>query len=220
MKKNIHSTFAIIVLLLSYLNIYAQNGKVGINTENPQSTLDINGDLTIRSTPNFDSGMLSELGVNQNGQVLKKNQFSYNVYLGLSPLAATQNINLPLALDDNYITRITGTSIGACYGVIVNFEILFIGKTYLGAKLQGISTDNTTTYSKITLSNNQTIFGKSLELLAKASTRCSDPNGLYGHTLTYNSTTGIINVKYYDVPTYYPSAGTFVIYSFDRYLRN
>lgn len=215
MKKKLSSL--LIITLLSSLNcVFAQ--LVGINTTTPKSTLDVNGDLTVRSTPDFVNGSLYSIGIDNDGKVVKKNLSSFNKYLGFAPMASSHSVSLPFVLEDGYIIKIIGTSIGASGGIMVNFEISFLGKTYLGAKLQPIATTGSTIYPEVTLNSTQSVFsGKSLEVLANAG---SSSSSVYGHTLSYNSTTGIITDTFNDTTPYYPNAGTFIIYSFEKYKRN
>ena len=56
-------------LLAGSISLSAQ-GKVGINTENPAYTLDVNGTVRIADTPKDISGPIM-LGVDSNGQVVQ-----------------------------------------------------------------------------------------------------------------------------------------------------
>lgn len=151
--------------------------------------------------------------VNAAGDLAKETSISsYNTYLGYSPMAATHTQTIPLTLENGYLTKITGTSVGACFGVMVDFTIYFIGTSYLGASLQARATSNTTTYAAVTLSSSQSIFGAPLERLAKAN--CGGSTSTTGHTLSYSA--GQINVSFLDQTPYFPNAGLFIIYTIDK----
>ena len=56
---------------LFYKNIFAQVGRVGINTNNPTKSLDINGDIRIRVIRDTSSNNLKYLVVDDSGNVYK-----------------------------------------------------------------------------------------------------------------------------------------------------
>ncbi len=56
---------------LFYKNIFAQVGRVGINTNNPTKSLDINGDVRIRVIRDTSSSNLKYLVVDDSGNVYK-----------------------------------------------------------------------------------------------------------------------------------------------------
>lgn len=212
-----------IILLLFFNSIYGQTNKaIGINTDLPLATLDINGDFIIREVPIQHSGSFYALGVNEKKQFVTKSAdvTSYAVYLGLDPKAPSQTQELPINLEDGYITKITGTTIGACYGVMVDFTIVYLGKRYLGATLKGISTQANVVkdFPTVVLDSSMSIFGKPLEELAKATTCPLD--GTDGHILTFNNTTNKMKVTFSDKPEYFKDAGTFIIYNIDKILQH
>ncbi|WHT39003.1 hypothetical protein QNH98_18940 [Myroides sp. mNGS23_01] len=208
MKKYILIFLPIFLIFLPHL-LLAQV-KTGINTTNPQATLEVNGDLIIRDLPVVkEKEAFYAIGHDQNNKIvsLSKDLTSYSTYLGFAPMASTHREELPFTLENGYITTLEGFGIGACYGVMIKFTIYFIGTTYIGAELHGISTSRDTKYNEVILSSTENIFGTSLEILAKAS-GCSATSG---HTLSYNAQTKKITVSFADSPTYYPNAGLFVI---------
>lgn len=166
--------------------------QVGINTPTPTQTLDVNGNGRFRQVPDIQKDALFyRLGINEAGVLAKETSISsYNTYLGFSPRVPTHTPTLPLTLENGYLTKITGTSIGACVGVMVDFTIYFIGTSYIGATLQARATANSNSYNAVTLSSNQSVFGTPLETLANASA-CG---GTSGHTLSYSN--GQISVAF------------------------
>lgn len=179
--------------------------QVGINTDSPKTTLDINGELTIRNTP-IEDGKFYDLGINDDGLIVKKSEYitSYSTYLGYDPMASTHEEILPFTLEDGYIMKIDGVSIGGCYGVMVNFTFNFIGNTFIGGKIQGGDKP------EVILTGSNSIYGTPLEKIANAS-GCTPS----GHTLTLVNNNQI-RVSFHDEPTYYPNAGVFVIYNFEK----
>ncbi|MCS4238661.1 hypothetical protein M2306_001099 [Myroides gitamensis] len=199
-----------ILLFLLLSNLLLAQPKTGINTTNPQATLEVNGDLIVRDLPVVkEKEAFYAIGHDQNNKIvsLSKDITSYSTYLGFAPMAPTHREELPFTLENGYITTLEGFGIGACYGVMIKFTIYFIGTTYIGAELHGISTSRETKYDVVTLTSTASIFGTSLETLAKA-TGCTATSG---HTLSYNAQTKKISVSFADSPTYYPNAGLFVI---------
>ena len=198
------------------MTIKGTTGNVGIGTTAPSQKLDVDGTARLRNVPvlGVDESFY-EVGMKTDGTIVKKSAepSSYNTYLGFDPPASTHAQALPFTIEDNYLTIIKGTSVGACYGVIVNFEITFIGKRYIGATLQAFSAVDNKTYAETKLGPNASVFGTSLEVLAHAST-CSTTSG---HTLTFDSTTGKITDTFRDTGNYYKDAGTFVITSYEKY---
>ncbi|MCT2406778.1 MFS transporter [Chryseobacterium antibioticum] len=192
--------------------ILSSDGYLGVGTISPTERLDVNGNARFRLIPNVQKDALFyKLGVNAAGDLAKETSISsYNTYLGFNPAAPTHTKTIPLTLENGYLTKISGTSIGACMGVMVDFTIYFIGTSYLGASLQARATSGTTTFAAVTLSSSQSIFGTSLERLANAS-GCS---ASVGHILSYSA--GQITVSFFDQPTYFTNAGLFVIYSIDK----
>ncbi|PWW20604.1 hypothetical protein [Chryseobacterium sp. AG844] len=203
-----------LVLLLNVFLCSLIYSQVGINTTTPTQTLDVNGNGRFRLIPDVQKDALFyRLGVNVAGDLTKETSISsYNTYLGFSPMAPTHTQTIPLTLENGYLTKITGTSIGAVAGVMVDFTIYFIGTSYLGASLQARATTNNNTYAAVTLSSSQSVFGTPLEKLANAVINPSYPNA--GHTLSYSA--GQITVSFLDFPIYYPNAGLFVIYTIDK----
>lgn len=191
--------------------------KLGINTTNPSANLDVNGTVRIGEIPTVadENTKFTFIGVDESGNVVKENDAfsSFTKYLGFDPMALEHTVVLPFSLDSGYIYQIEGMTVGACYGVIVNFKIYFIGDKYLGATLQAIASSKDDVYAAVVLPASKSIFGTPLEVLANAST-CSKTSG---HTLTYLPETRQIKVAYYDVPKYFPDAGTFVITNFSKF---
>lgn len=209
--------YIIVVLLILTGVAYAQtNQAVGINTELPKATLDVNGDVIVRNVPVQTSGSFFSIGINDKNQVVTKSAdvTSYAIYLGFDPKAPKQSEVLPIKLENGYITKITGTTIGACYGVMVDFTIVYLGTRYLGATLKAINTlpGVVKDYPPVVLDSTKPVFGTALEVLAKAS-ECSP---LIGHFLTYDTTKNEISVRFNDTTVYYKDAGTFVIYNIDK----
>lgn len=201
-----------IIIFFIIIGIYSSKAqeRIGINNALPEATLDINGDIIIREIPVIQHGEeYYSIGHDKNNRIVSKSKdvTSFSTYLGFSPLATTHVATLPIELENDYITTFTGFSVGACYGVITEFTITFIGKKFSYAALQSYSTVSSTTYPKITISSTNTIFDKPLEILSKGST-CNETSG---HTLRYNKSTNKITVTFLDWPTFYPNAGVFVI---------
>lgn len=208
-KYTIYLRLVTIVLLFLPLLNYSQT-QTGVNTKAPKATLDVNGDLIVRDLPIIkEKEAYYAIGHDSNNRIvsLSREISSYSTYLGYSPMAAAHKEELPFVLENGYITTIEGFSIGACYGVMINFTITFIGTKYIGTKLQGISTANNNKYAEVTLSSGETVFGTPLEILAKASS-CGANSG---HTLSFNTQNNKISVSFLDKPTYYSNAGIFVI---------
>lgn len=213
MKLSIPSLF--FLLITSQFSI-AQN--VGVNTKTPKSALDVNGDLIIRNVPllghNGDDSYF-EIGIDNENRIITKNKEikSYSRYLGFDPMAPSHTVKIPIKLEKNYITKFTGTSIGACYGVKVDFEIQFIDKKFISAVLQAYplaELQASTVYDRVILTSKSNIFSQYLEKLANASA-CTDS----GHIFSLD-TEGNIVVTYFDAPTYFPNAGIFVIYNVEK----
>lgn len=61
----------ILFLFLQSKNIFAQNGRVGINISNPAKSLDINGDVRIRVIRDTSNSNLKYLVVDDSGNVYK-----------------------------------------------------------------------------------------------------------------------------------------------------
>jgi len=193
------------------------NGNVGIGTTSPTQKLDVDGTARLRNAPLLGIGdNFYEVGMKADGTIVKKSTdpSGYSTYLGFSPMAPTHSQVLPFTIEDNYISIIKGTSVGACRGVIVNFEITFIGKKYIGAKLQAFSTQNNDTYNEVKRGPNQSIFNRPLEVLANAGCYSDSTTG---HTLTYNNNNGKITVSFFDQGDVFENAGTFVVSSFERF---
>lgn len=208
-------THLLFLLIISQVCI-AQN--TGINTLNPKATLDVNGDLIIKKVPLLGhNGNFSffQLGLDNENRVVTKSKDveSFSLYLGFSPMAPSHTADISLKIEKDYITKITGTSIGACNGVKVDFELQFIDKKFISAILQAYSLKESDpkVYDRVVLTSATNIFGSPLEILAKAST-CG---GQSGHTLSLK-TDDTISVTFLDSPAYYPNAGVFVIYSVDK----
>lgn len=208
-------THLLFLLIISQVCI-AQN--TGINTLNPKATLDVNGDLIIKKVPLLGhNGNFSffQLGLDNENRVVTKSKDvgSFSLYLGFDPMAPSHTADISLKIEKDYITKITGTSIGACNGVKVDFELQFIDKKFISAILQAYSLKESDpkVYDRVVLTNATNIFGSPLEILAKAST-CG---GQSGHTLSLK-TDDTISVTFLDSPGYYPNAGVFVIYSVDK----
>lgn len=210
------SITCLLFLLITLQVCIAQD--TGVNTKNPKATLDVNGDLIIRTIPlvghNGDNSFY-QLGFDNENRIVTKTKDigSFSLYLGFSPMAPSHTANMPLKIEKDYITKITGTSIGACNGVKVDFELQFIDKKFISAILQAYSLKESEpkVYDRVVLTSATNIFGSPLEILAKAST-CS---GQSGHTLSLK-TDDTISVTFLDSPAYYPNAGVFVIYSVDK----
>ena len=75
-------TIISVILLLVGLNL---NAQVGINTDNPQSTLDINGTLSVKHAELTGSAMVTEI--------------SDGVYFSIEPTGNNQEFRLPDATD-------------------------------------------------------------------------------------------------------------------------
>jgi hypothetical protein len=211
------SITSLLFLLITTQICVAQN--TGINTKNPKATLDINGDLIIEKIPlvghNGDFSFY-QLGYDNENRIVTKSKEieSFSIYLGFSPMAPTHTAKIPVKIEKGYITKITGTSIGACFGVKVDFELQFIDKKFISAVLQAYSlkeSEPDTVYDRVVITNSLTFFTKSLETLAKA-TACSADSG---HTLSLN-TDDTLSVTFLDKPTYYPNSGIFVIYNVNK----
>lgn len=111
-KKGVMRTnFLILVFITIFYCVYAQTGNVGINTETPSATLDINGNLKIRATPNsavVDGHKLlmidniskevktidaSALGSSTNNSIAKAEAIGNGADLGLTSNNGYQKIN-------------------------------------------------------------------------------------------------------------------------------
>lgn len=218
MKVSISNYLVQIIYSLLMISQVCTAQKTGINTITPAATLDVNGDLIIRNVPlvghNGDNSFF-EIGVDSENRVVTKNKdvTSYSAYLGFDPMAPSHFVKMPLKVETNYITKITGTSIGACNGVKVDFELQFIDNKFISATLQAYplaASQSGKVYDKVILSSTANISSDSLEMLAKAG--CS---AQAGHILSL-SADGYLQVSFNDRPTYYPNAGIFVIYSVEK----
>lgn len=193
--------------------------KTGINIANPKAAFDVNGDIIIRNVPlvghNGDESFY-EIGLDNENRIVTKNKDikSYSIYLGFDPIAPSHTAKIPIKIEKDYITKITGTSIGACNGVKVDFELQFIDKKFISAILQAYSLKESDpkVYDRVVLTSATNIFGSTLESLAKAG--CSG-SSTTGHTLSLN-TDATLSVTFNDTPTYFPNAGVFVIYSVEK----
>ncbi|MBF7093081.1 hypothetical protein IUY40_16230, partial [Flavobacterium sp. ALJ2] len=115
----------------------------------------------------------------------------------------------------NYITKFVGTTIGACEGVKIDFEIQFIDKKFISAVLQAYPLSEKTkdkVYERVVLTAKSDIYSKTLEQLANAST-CG--SGQYGHTLSLTPD-GYLTVTFYDTFPYFPNAGIVVVYNIEK----
>lgn len=189
------------------------NAKLGINTNAPLTSVDINGDLAIRNIPVLEDGFFTDIGVDQMGKVYRRNESftSYSVYLGFDPMAQSHIDTIPLTLEAGYIYKIEGISIGACEGTLTYFTITFVGTRYVGATLQAVATrDNSTkVFAPVILTAAQPIFNvnRSLESLAGQ----SGCGSTYGHTLQYLTDKNQLVVSFKDEKVYFKDAGTFAI---------
>ncbi|WP_010254450.1 hypothetical protein [Myroides injenensis] len=210
-KASISISMIIFFIFIGIYNSKAQE-RIGINKALPEATLDINGDLIIREIPVIQHGdEFYSIGHDKKHKIVSKSKdvTSFSTYLGFSPDAKIHTAVLPINLEDNYIITISGFSVGACYGVLTEFTITFIGKNFSYASLQSYATakEVTKTYSKVTLNSNNNIFNTPLEILSKGS-ECESTSG---HTLRYNKNTNEITVSFLDRPVYFKNAGVFVI---------
>lgn len=189
------------------------NAKLGVNTDLPLTSVDINGDLAIRNIPVLEDGFFTDIGVDQAGKVFRRNESftSYSVYLGFDPMAQVHIDTIPLTLEAGYIYKIEGISIGACEGILTYFTLTFVGTRYVGANLQAVATrdEGTTVFPPVVLTASQPVFNvnKSLEFLA-GHTACGST---YGHTLEYLTDKNQFVVSFKDESTYFKDAGTFAI---------
>lgn len=193
--------------------------KTGINIANPKATFDVNGDIIIRNVPlvgHNGDGSFYEIGLDNENRIVTKSKDagSFSLYLGFDPMAPSHSVKIPIKIEKNYITKITGTSIGACEGVKVDFELQFIDKRFISAILQGYplsESQKAKVYERVILTSATNVFGTPLEILAKASSCGSES----GHILSLNPD-DTLSVTFSDKPTYFPNAGVFVIYSVDK----
>ncbi|MFI2743712.1 hypothetical protein ACG2LH_13305 [Zhouia sp. PK063] len=81
----------IIFLALTYSS-YAQDGKVGIKTEDPQATLDVNGNVRIQTVPNDDSSTkMLVLGTNN---VISQGNIPRFLNMGSVPIPICNNVSV------------------------------------------------------------------------------------------------------------------------------
>lgn len=83
----------IFFLLLCFNNVFAQ---VGINTTNPLSTLDINGNLNVKEI-GIANSLISGSGVFLGGPSGSATQIADGVYISLTPTSGNQEFILPNA---------------------------------------------------------------------------------------------------------------------------
>lgn len=183
--------------------------KLGINKKDPiETNLDVDGSVAFRNLPTLEIGSFTDIGVNNDGILYKRNQAftSYSVYLGFDPMAKSHTDTIPLHFQDGYMYKLEGIAVGACQGVLISYTILFIGNKYSGATLQASTTKvgSTDKYNPVVLSATEDFWGKYLEVLAGAGS-C----GEVGHQLSYDGVNLI--VTFTDDSPYYLDAGTFAI---------
>lgn len=86
--------FTVIILVLLSVDSYSQVNGVGINTIDPKSTLDINGNLNVKEIGIFNSGVDGS-GVLNGGSFSNKTQINDGVYISITPSGAENDFELP-----------------------------------------------------------------------------------------------------------------------------
>ncbi|MEN9918906.1 MAG: hypothetical protein RL662_1342 [Bacteroidota bacterium] len=198
-----------------FLSVDLCFSQVGINTNTPQTTLDINGTLSVRDIPNageLKDNTLFGLYADQNGVVNKitAEPTTYSRYLGFQPMSPSHVFTLPTTLELGYITTITGIGIGACYGVPYTFTLTFKDLDLISGLVERKPTGDKPVASSVKLSyaSSTVLQTKSLENLDNL-TGCGEG----GHVLSIvkGATSATLQVVFKDTPTYFPDAGTFSV---------
>ncbi|TWP29910.1 hypothetical protein ETU08_03385 [Apibacter muscae] len=211
--------FSIPLLLIS---------QVGIETDKPEATLDINGDLIIRKAEYaidyHDKGFYN-IVTDSTGKIYKDDFIpsSYSYYLGFDPMASNHTEELPTPLVPGYITTIYGVSVGACHGNVVEFTLTYKGIDLLSANIHRFSAENRDGTEVVVNGgsviiegiNESKLYSNSLENLPTPPSGCGDD---YGHKLSATIVDGVkkLSVTYLDLPVYYPDAGTFTVTNVSR----
>jgi len=195
-------------------------GNLGINTNVPQASLDINGNLIIReikSAKDNNTDNFYELYANDAGEVytLTSEPTSYSRYLGFDPMAPTHDFELPTVLEDGYLTVMEGLGIASCYGVPYTFTLIFKGRNFISGEVKRAAYKGGTTEnpSKVVQFDSGTVIGENfvtgkIALETIGGTNCSTDTG---HFFTINNTTGKISVRFFDKGNFYKDAGSFTI---------
>jgi hypothetical protein len=88
------------ILLLMVFGCFFQSGfsQVGINTATPMSTLDINGNLTIKEIGIVNANVAGSAVLN-GGSFASKTQINDGVYISIMPTGSTNDFELPNAVN-------------------------------------------------------------------------------------------------------------------------
>ena len=86
------------LLLIILFAFSASFSQVGINTTDPKSTLDINGNLSVKEIGIFNSNVVGS-GPLIGGTFAAKTLISDGVYISITPSGSTNDFQLPNAVD-------------------------------------------------------------------------------------------------------------------------
>ena len=137
--KNFNSTAVLVLLLLICGNGFSQ---IGINTITPLSTLDINGNLTIKEVGVVNANVAGS-AILYGGPFASKTQINDGVYISITPSGSNNDFELPNAVNVPgriYIVRNVSTT---NYAFIYTAGGDLYAKNSIGATTQPLDMQHT-----------------------------------------------------------------------------